>query len=1215
MNTANQILCVAASLLALSAAPLHAQTNCSPPPSGLVAWWPAEGNYNDFVGTNDGTLVGSASYVTGNVGSAWNLPGNGYITVPSAANLRPPQFTIECWIKPANTGRPRYTADVDTIVQTYSGSAGFWLGLCWDTNYTYLGFSSKVPQGTIAFYVWITGAGFTLLYAPPVPADGLFHHVAASVDDSSMNIYLDGALAATRARPAGAVVHSTRPFSIGRADDAAMDRQAAAAIDELSFYNRTLSPVELASIFTAGSAGKCSSGPPNIVLQPQSQNVVWSQSATFTVGATGTKPFAYQWQFQNTNLPAATNAALVLPAVSTNQAGNYRVIITNSLGSVTSAVAVLTGSLSAGYWTGGGDGASWNVAANWSGGVVPGPTNDVIITDGAGTNVVISSGSITVKSIQCSKAFTISGGSLTVTTNNSLLSGTLTLVSGTALSATGFAAVLVATGKATADGANLYASGGATLSLPGLTSYDAPDVGYATYRLRASGAGSVLSLPNLTNVIGNSSYSGYVIVEALAGGLVNLSNVVAISQPCLLDGNQNSYARGVQVLADGTNSVVDLSALVSFVDVAPLHASRLEARTGGTIWMGKAASMDGVEVRLDGTGLDEPLLGSFTRGALSVTGAAVDWSGATNFTGSALSVGSGGSVNLSNLVDLRNGAVTLSGGGTANLTGVRLLDGASLIVSNGVTLSLPGVTSYDAPDVGYATYRLRASGAGSVLSLPNLTNVIGNASYSGYLIVEALGGGLVNLSNVVAISQPCLLDGNQNYYARGVQVLAEGTNSVVDLRALVSFVDVAPLHASRLEARTGGTIWMGKTASLDGVEVRLNATGSLGLPALRSYTRGSLSVNGQAVDWNGVTNFNGSVLSVGSGGSVNLSGVTTFSSGALTVDGGGSVNLSNVVDLRLTTVVLGAGAVTPDLGRVRMLDGANLTVSNGVTLSLPMVTSYDAPDVGATTNRLRASGAGSVLSLPNVANVVGNNQYLGYLMVEALAGGQVNLSNMVTITQPCLFDGNVNYARGVQVLADGINSVVDLRSLSGLISLAPNSASSLTAQNGGVILLNDRAFLLSNVAINIPPGNPVLPPTLVVSSTLNLYGKAWHSYWVEQRDTRFADSPWVFTARVPLTNAFQAFASAPPANTAYRVSEFVADPAILDLNRVSKTNVQMVLYGALSKSFEVQTTNSFDRLPPAWSTWATTGAMTNSFRIFPPFTPSGPQRFYRGKEL
>lgn len=54
-------------------------------------------------------------------------------------------------------------------------------------------------------------------------------------------------------------------------------------------------------------------------------------------------PFpAYQWLFDAADWANGTNATLSLPNVQTNQAGSYQVIVTNSYGSVTSQVAVLT---------------------------------------------------------------------------------------------------------------------------------------------------------------------------------------------------------------------------------------------------------------------------------------------------------------------------------------------------------------------------------------------------------------------------------------------------------------------------------------------------------------------------------------------------------------------------------------------------------------------------------------------------------------------------------------------------------------------------------------------------------------------------------------------------------------------------------------------------------------------------------------------------------
>jgi hypothetical protein len=60
------------------------------------------------------------------------------------------------------------------------------------------------------------------------------------------------------------------------------------------------------------------------------------------VGIDPARQFIYQWQLSGTNLPAATNHVLVLAGVSTNQSGNYDVVISNYVGSVTTATAALS---------------------------------------------------------------------------------------------------------------------------------------------------------------------------------------------------------------------------------------------------------------------------------------------------------------------------------------------------------------------------------------------------------------------------------------------------------------------------------------------------------------------------------------------------------------------------------------------------------------------------------------------------------------------------------------------------------------------------------------------------------------------------------------------------------------------------------------------------------------------------------------------------------
>jgi uncharacterized protein (TIGR03437 family) len=84
-------------------------------------------------------------------------------------------------------------------------------------------------------------------------------------------------------------------------------------------------------------------GPPTIFTQPASQTVTVGQSATFTVGATGTGPLSYQWQQNSLPITNATSASYTTPPAATTDSGAaFKVTVTNSLGSVTSSPATLT---------------------------------------------------------------------------------------------------------------------------------------------------------------------------------------------------------------------------------------------------------------------------------------------------------------------------------------------------------------------------------------------------------------------------------------------------------------------------------------------------------------------------------------------------------------------------------------------------------------------------------------------------------------------------------------------------------------------------------------------------------------------------------------------------------------------------------------------------------------------------------------------------------
>lgn len=71
---------------------------------------------------------------------------------------------------------------------------------------------------------------------------------------------------------------------------------------------------------------------PIIVTPPGSQTLFPGQTLRLTVQADGSKPLTYQWQFGEMDLPGQTNSTLVIEQVSASQAGSYRVIVRNPVG-------------------------------------------------------------------------------------------------------------------------------------------------------------------------------------------------------------------------------------------------------------------------------------------------------------------------------------------------------------------------------------------------------------------------------------------------------------------------------------------------------------------------------------------------------------------------------------------------------------------------------------------------------------------------------------------------------------------------------------------------------------------------------------------------------------------------------------------------------------------------------------------------------------------
>lgn len=93
---------------------------------------------------------------------------------------------------------------------------------------------------------------------------------------------------------------------------------------------------------TPGAVNGTSPVPAPVITQsPQSQSVLEGATPQLSVAASGTGPLGYQWRFNGTSIPDATNSSLSFSFAIAENEGDYDCVVNNTGGSAVSALARL----------------------------------------------------------------------------------------------------------------------------------------------------------------------------------------------------------------------------------------------------------------------------------------------------------------------------------------------------------------------------------------------------------------------------------------------------------------------------------------------------------------------------------------------------------------------------------------------------------------------------------------------------------------------------------------------------------------------------------------------------------------------------------------------------------------------------------------------------------------------------------------------------------
>jgi hypothetical protein len=309
MRKISLLICISLITLNISAQSIPA----SVPKTGLIAWYPFNGNAIDESGNGNNGIVYGATLIPdrfGKTNSGYNFNGtSNYIEIPDAAPLNPStSISVSAWIK-------------TTAIHGNAGILGKWNNFGGIIGVGREQYVLQISDANHGVNFGIKTSGFAPVYANEVTInynDGNWNHIVGIWDGSKIFLYENNVLISTM-QCTGKMYPLAQGLEIGRyaggQPTCATNYYFTGNIDDVAMWNRALTKQEVSVLFNG-----CT-GFPEAQISIRGDST-FCQGASVNLTTKADTGYTFQW-FRNDTLITNANDT-VYKAVKT---GKYAVLI------------------------------------------------------------------------------------------------------------------------------------------------------------------------------------------------------------------------------------------------------------------------------------------------------------------------------------------------------------------------------------------------------------------------------------------------------------------------------------------------------------------------------------------------------------------------------------------------------------------------------------------------------------------------------------------------------------------------------------------------------------------------------------------------------------------------------------------------------------------------------------------------------------------------